>query len=657
MALPIETFREKILAAVAGSPAVVVEAETGAGKSTQVPQYLVAAGYRVVITQPRRLAARTVSARVAYEMGESLGGTIGFRTAMERSDSARTRGLFVTDGLALVRELMGAARGDVLVIDEVHEWNLNIEVLLAWARREQARLKEAGKPVFRLVVMSATMEAEKVAAYLGGAPLVSVPGRMFEVVERPAGRSIAADVSALVAEGRNILVFLPGKKEIEELAGELRRSGLGAEICPLHGEMEAGEQAKAFRTDYTRPKVVIATNVAQTAITISDIDAVIDSGMERRVEVVGGVEGLYLRAISLADRKQRKGRAGRCKVGIYIDHCPAAERAEFPTAEILRVRLDQTVLRLLEAGIDLEELELFHQPKVEEVRRAKETLRALGCVDAAGHVTRVGKEVSRLPVSVQFGRMIVEAAHRGVLDDVVTIAALLEVGEVTMRAKDFAPPPKWTEWVKDERESDVMAQLRVYTEARKLKGNDALVEYGIHVKSFYRVAETRRHLAESLRGMKWGTTSSRKDILLSLCSGMVDHLFRGSYGSYRNGDQIVREIGKESVLRAVHPSPEWIVGLPWDLEIKVRGGTRILRLVHMATKVDPTWLAEVAPHLVSTETGLDPTYDAVQDGVVSTTRTLFRGQVVGETKVPDSGHRRAPEVFARHLAGLISGGY
>jgi HrpA-like RNA helicase len=172
--LPITAFREEILKTVKENSVVVITAETGAGKSTQVPQYLLQEGYDLVVTQPRRLAARTVSERVAEEWGEELGLTIGFRTAYERKDSEWTRCLFCTDGLALVRELMGAGRHQVLVLDEVHEWNLNIETLVSWVRYHLAQGSN-----FKVVLMSATLEAEKLSAFFDGAPIISVPGRLF----------------------------------------------------------------------------------------------------------------------------------------------------------------------------------------------------------------------------------------------------------------------------------------------------------------------------------------------------------------------------------------------------------------------------------------------------------------------------------------------
>jgi HrpA-like RNA helicase len=653
--LPIQNFREEILAAIRDNAAVVITAETGAGKSTQVPQYLLEAGYNMVVTQPRRLAARTVAQRVAQERGEELGGVVGFRTAYEREDSRATRCLFCTDGLALVRELMGAGTHGVLVLDEVHEWNMNLEVLVAWAK-----LQLSQNANFKVVLMSATLEAEKLASYFGGVPVIAVPGRLYPVEEKTPSARLVDDAATLLRAGRNVLVFQPGKAQIADTIRDLEAMpGLNAELLPLHGELTAEEQQKAFR-HYGRPKCVVSTNVAQTSVTIDDIDAVVDSGTERRVELVDGVEGLYLKPVSLADSRQRKGRAGRTKPGVYIDHCGATDRPEFPKAEILRVRLDQTVLRLAEAGFDAEVLEFFHQPDKTEIHEAKRALKALGCMDQSGTVTAIGRRVAKMPISVKFARMVVEAERLGVVDDVIDVAAILEQGEITARkirvgngptAREVDASSIWRQkFCPNEESSDIMAQLAVFTQAADMTNEDRRAS-GVFVKAYHQAREKRRHLADSLKGKvrDFQSTGNRENILKAVAAGMVDHLYRYDYGSYRNGDDTPRELNRDSVVRTA----EWLVALPFDLEITTRRGKMMLRLVRMATKVDPMWLAEVAPQLVRQEVGLNPTYDPQKDSVVSTTRTFFGGQMVKEGPAETPDHPEASRVFAVWIANQM----
>lgn len=641
MKLPIEDYRRQITELVANNSVVIVTAETGAGKSTQVPRYLLEEGYRVVVTQPRRLAARTVAARVAEEIGEPLGRTIGVRTSQDRCDSPDTRVLFCTDGLALIRELVGSHHEtDVLVLDEVHEWNLNMEVLVAWAKHEISQ--RAG---FRLVLMSATVEAHALSAYFDGAPVVEVPGRLFPVETRDGSGNNVVDAISLLRDGRNVLVFEPGKSEIEATIAWIKGYNLDVEILPLHGQLDAAEQAKCFRR-YSRPKCVVATNVAQTSVTIDDIDAVVDSGMERRVEVVDGIEGLYLKPVSFADSKQRAGRAGRTKPGIYIDNCPSspAERSPFPVAEIMRSRLDQVVLRLLHAGFDMEEMEFFHQPQIEEIRRSKVSLAALGCIEG-NRVTEIGHQVNRLPLSIQFARMIVEADRRGVVDDVLTAAAVLESGGITERKSEYL----WMPHTEDETQSDVLAQLALWRKAKDLRGKDQLSKVGVHAGAFRRAREIRRHLVDALNGMvRFGSTEKREDILLSICAGMVEHLYTGGYG-YKGADGVSRELNNESVLS---PRPTWLVGMPWDLEIKTRHGNMTKRLIQMATAVDPQWLVTLAPHLMEKTKGSDPYYNSTLDMVVSTMTTTFRGMVISLEEMEEK--QDAPSIFAEWMARQCS---
>ncbi len=364
--LPIWEYRERIVDAVNSSQATVVTAETGAGKSTQLPQFLAEEGYDVIVTQPRVVAARSVAERVGDEVtakyGDDFKDFVGYRTARERNDSDENQILFVTDGLQLVRELAGrgVGRKQVLVLDEVHEWNENMEVLVAWAKR---RISE--DPNFKVVVMSATMEAGKLSEYFAEGkrevPVIEVPGRTFDV-KKSEGGDVAHEAIQFAQAGKNTLVFVPGKDEISLVMGEIGRANIpGATVLPLHGQLSAEEQRRVF-AKYPGAKLIVATNVAQTSITIDDIDAVVDSGMERRVEVRSGVEGLFLNPISQADCLQRAGRAGRTKEGEYVlaqlamrhGNAPfvkLADREAYGTPEIMRTRLDGMVRFWREHGV------------------------------------------------------------------------------------------------------------------------------------------------------------------------------------------------------------------------------------------------------------------------------------------------------------------
>ncbi|MFC1645300.1 helicase-related protein [Patescibacteria group bacterium] len=638
--LPIYQFKSQIVEAIQNHSVVIIEAETGAGKSTQVPQYLLDTGYEVVVTQPRRLAARTVSQRVAEEYDCKVGGIVGYRTAAERVDSKSTKCLFCTDGLALVRELMGQNKG-ILVLDEVHEWNENMEVLVAWTKLQIQKGAD-----FKLVVMSATMEAEKLSIFFNNAPIISVPGRLFPVEERQPGVSLESDIAGLVRDGRNVLVFQPGKVEIGEAIKALIEMNVPAEILPLHGQLSPEDQAKCFQ-HYGRPKVVVSTNVAQTSVTIEDVDAVVDSGMERRIELFGGVEGLYLKPISWADAKQRKGRAGRTKPGIYIDHCGAANRPDFPVAEIMRKRLDQTYLRLMIAGFDMEGFEFFHQPNKDDIVDAHKTLVALGCMTESKKVTDIGRLVNRLPVSVQYARILIEADRLGVVDDALTVAAILEQGGIVVPPPSRNRPerPDWRRMVPKEHESDVMGQLAVWKMARTMTP-DERYHSGIAMKQYSRAKEVRQKLADAVkRFFQFGSSGKREDILKAACAGMVNHLYKGNYGFYKNGDGVSRQLGTASLVRG----NEWLIAMPFDLQIKTRFGLKTLNLIQLASKIDPMWLIEVAPQLVEVERGLIPHFDTEKDSCVSTQKIIFNGSSIKEETVIATDHPNAEGVFLEAL--------
>ncbi len=643
--LPIFDFKKEICSAVKNNQVVIITAETGAGKSTQVPQFLLEEDYSMIVTQPRRLAARTVSQRVADELGQKLGETVGYRTAMERVDSQNTKCLFCTDGLALVRELMGGERSkrDVLILDEVHEWNINIEVLVAWTKLQLSLGAD-----FKVVLMSATLEADKLSEYFNDAPIISVPGRLHPIEKRKAGVSLESDTAGLLRGGRNVLVFQPGKPEIAKFISDLSTWNLNAEVLALHGDQTPEEQSKCFR-HYGRPKCIVSTNVAQTSVTIDDIDAVADSGMEKRNEVHEGVEGLYLKAISLSDSKQREGRAGRTKSGIYIDHCKDSQRLEFPVAEIMRSLLDQTVLRLAEAGFDAERLDFFHQPDKSKIREAVRALHALGCMDKNGKVTEIGKRVARMPISVKFARMIIEGERLGVVEDVIKAAAILETGEITIRPKDKYSYPKWRR-LTSEYESDVLAQIDVFNAAMNMS-KEELQENDIHLKAFFRAKEIYRHLVQSLRNrINIFSNGNRESVMRAICAGMVDHLYHFNCGIYKNGDETARQLNRNSVIRGA----EWLVGIPWDLEINGRYGLVTLNLVIMATKVNPMWLAEIAPQLVEIKKGIEPFFDSGIDSCCSLTEIRFNGQFLKSETEQSPEHEMAEDVFNNWLATAMA---
>lgn len=616
--LPIYNYMNEITEAIKNHAVTIITAETGSGKSTQVPQYAHNAGYDVVVTEPRRMAAWSLAERVAEEMETPLGETVGFRTALERNDSQNTSILYCTDGLELVRSLTDTKnKPKVLIIDEVHEWNSNIETLIGWSKK---KIEEGW--CTKVVIMSATLERESLEKYFGeDVYSLEVPGRLFPVsFEERSEMHLISAIAEMVSEKRNTLVFVPGKKEIAEVMEQLSSNNVKAKVLPLHGELDSEEQKKCFHS-YSVPKVVVATNVAQTSITIPDIDAVVDTGKERRLETHDGIQGLFLRDTSKADCMQRKGRAGRTKEGKYIlcSDTYFKDREEFSVPEIQRCLLDQTVLRLATIGIDAVEFPFFHQPKVEELVRAKETLINLGALKEDNTVTPIGYKMAKMPVGVQSARMIIEAERYGVTEEVIKIASIVEIG--TLLSKD-ASYDSFTR----ERESDLLAELDVWNALQEM-GFIKFDEVGINKKTFFRIKEHIKRMHEALKGVVEITSSDdRKAIKMACMAGMINHVYKNTGYGYVNGDGVSRQLDRRSCLYG----PSLVVGKPRIIEFKDRyGWKRTMDLVTIATKVTAEELKEIAPQFI-TEEETDCYYSSYEDAVKVTKVTYFKDIQIAE---------------------------
>ena len=659
--LPVAARLEEIVETVRNNRVTVLVAETGAGKSVLVPSALRELGRHVVVTEPRVLAASGLAMHVAERHGEEVGKTFGYKTALYEAYSDDTEVLYCTDGVEMIRQIVGHSNNteQVLIIDEIHEWNTNMEVLLAWVKHELSQ-----NPDLKLVIMTATLHRESLLDYFSDIPdtaMLDVEGRQYPVVDLPAGSSIEADIEDMVNEGRNVLVFQPGKKEIARCIEALEERGIDAEIIPLHGELTLAQQQEVFKR-FDKPKVVVATPVAETSITIDDIDAVIDSGLSRQVEVRDDIMGLYLVPISKAQREQRKGRAGRCKPGVYIDHCKAAlhKRPDFPVPELLRIKPDQAVLRLKAVGIDLRELPFFHQPSEERVEQALKTLRILGCLDKHGEITKLGKQVSRLPVSAESGRMIIEAQERGVLNEIVSVAAIMEAGGIL----DFSSE----EWHGDaslEHDSELLLEKNIFDVMREKVGVSSIDEideeylqslaeyHGVNARSFTRALESRMMILEALgveRTEELPSTENKLDMLKSIASGLVHQVYtRCGHGACyeKNGD--LRYLSRDSAIL----KKEWMVGIPFDLEIPKKQGSSVLHLLTKATGIEKSWLSEVAPQLLEERDSVDATYSLKNDSIFMRVPILFGDVCIDEMFVEDMQHPAASKAFAGFVAEVI----
>lgn len=641
--LPIKDYQQAIVDAVDANQVTIITAETGAGKSTQVPQYLAEHGYtKVVVTQPRILAARNLSRRVreewALRTGKDSDEIIGYRTAHERDDGPETQILYCTDGLQLVREITGAGitERQVLVLDEVHEWNENMEVLVAWAKR---RCEE--EPRFKVVIMSATIETGSLATFFDTTAVINVPGRSYEVTKRRGTDVISEILHQLETMKSNMLVFLPGKAEIQDVTDAIQKKAdaAGVPVIPLHSQLEATSQQQAFQS-YPNGKVILSTNIAQTSVTIDDIDVVIDSGLERRSEVRDGVEGLFIAQISQADCLQRAGRAGRTKAGEYIlapyDTMPCLEfdeRPEYATPEILRKHIDRLTLRLANVGIDIEQLDFYHDPSHKAIARAKRTLVALGALTKTGAVTRIGRAMEKFPVESSYGRMLVEAEEfsKEVQTKLAAIIGIQEIGGIVKGGTRYTG---WRAYTKQTK-SDLLAQYDVYLALPNILPEE-YEDIGIISKNVAKAGEVMERLDRDLgldKELLTPITSDEQDQLLRcIVAGQIDQMWMID----ESGDAVHittkkhRELSSSTVVR----DPKLIAGTPFDLQIPTRsGGLETLHLVQGITAVNTDWLLELAPQNFATRRS--KLFYNPRTGTLATRQLVrFGGQVLEGASIP-----------------------
>ncbi|HEX6463689.1 MAG TPA: helicase-related protein, partial [Vicinamibacterales bacterium] len=422
IALPIDLYIPQVLDAVRSRRAVVVSAAPGAGKTTRIPPALAADG-PVIVLQPRRVAARSMARRVALEQGWTAGREVGWHVRFERRFAANTRVLFATEGILTARlqkdPLLDGFR--TIVIDEFHERSIHADLGLALSR-----LAWRAREDLRIVVMSATLNSMRVGAFLDDCPVIDVPGRLHpvEIGYRP-GLSVAAAARELSGETRgSILVFLPGAPEINRAVSDVRAAlGSDADVLALHGSLPADEQDRVIAGAPGR-RVILATNIAETSLTVPGVTAVIDSGLQKiaRYDAARGIDSLELERISAHSANQRAGRAGRIAPGVVRRLWDEAVRLRSETeAEVHRVELSAPVLDILAWGGDPLRFEWFDSPAADRVAAALTLLEQLEAVEG-GRITSLGARVNRLPLHPRLARMLVDAGGR---EDVARACALL----------------------------------------------------------------------------------------------------------------------------------------------------------------------------------------------------------------------------------------
>ena len=622
--LPMFEYRDQLLDAIANFQVIIVVAETGSGKTTQIPQYLHEGGYtkdgmKVGCTQPRRVAAMSVASRVADEMGVKVGNEVGYSIRFEGNTSDKTVVKYMTDGMLLREFLTEPDLGSysALMIDEAHERTLHTDVLFGLVK-DIAKFR----PDLKLLISSATLDAQKFSQFFDDAPIMNVPGRMYEVAThytpQPEANYLQAAVTTVfqihTSQGAgDILVFLTGQEEIEAMeemlqevarkAGKMMRELV---VCPIYANLPSELQTKIFEpTPPGARKVVLATNIAETSLTIDGIVFVIDPGFvkENVYNPKTGMESLVTTPISRASANQRKGRAGRVGAGmcfrLFTKWAFMNELEESTTPEIQRTNLNSVVLMLKSLGInDLIDFDFMDPPPAETLIRSLESLYALGALNDKGELTKIGRQMAEFPTDPMLAKAILAADKYGCVEEILSIVSMLgEASSLFFRPADkkihadsararftnrdggdhFTLLNVWNEWV-DNDFSMVWAK-----------------ENFLQYRALKRARDVRDQLANLCERVEVTISSVGAGDLIpiqkAITSGFFPHvarLRRDGQGYTTEKSNISAYIHPSSTLMAQNPPPKFILYHELVLTSK--------EYMRSCMPIKAEWLHEVAPH-------------------------------------------------------------
>jgi RNA helicase HrpA len=629
--LPILKYAEKIKETIASNQNAIIVGETGSGKTTQIPLLLreiISPEDRIAITQPRRVAARSVARYVAERVKCHIGEEVGYQVRFEDHTTEGTRINFMTDGILLrkIQEDPFLREYSIVMVDEAHERTLNIDFVLGLLKLLQRKRTEAGLPPLKIIITSATLEKEKFARYFGNSPMVEVPGRLYPVEihyeEEPVydyTKTAAEKVRMIVEQNKkgDILIFMPGEEEIYKTIREIEALRLpGIIILPLYGQMSPEEQDKIFEETNER-KVIVATNIAETSVTVPGIRYVIDSGLIKQIEFdpSTGIETLAVRPHAKSGCIQRAGRAGRLAPGecwrLYTES-GFNNRPEFQTPEIQRSNLAHVVLMMKKIGIeDVRSFEFIDPPEAKALEQAIDTLKALGALDENEQIAEIGETMAELPLEPHIARMVIEAEKHNCVKAVCTIVSFLGGRSVFVRPKSKEPEDDTAHRRFKVPESDFLTLLKVWQEYEANDYSDDWAKNNfLNSKVLYGVKQIRYQLFRVLRrnGIRASELQDPEAIGKSVAAGLIENLMEYySRYSYRR----VKD-GKSGFF--IHPSsavfghtPRFIV----SAEI-VQTTKPYARFVQ---EVKPQWIREIAPHLTREEVR-EAYYDPATDRVL-----------------------------------------
>ena len=689
--LPVSLRREDIARALREHQVVIVCGETGSGKTTQLPKIALSIGRGLGAggtglighTQPRRLAAVSIARRIAQELGSELGAIAGYKVRFNDRLQPGASIKLMTDGILLAETqtdpLLRAY--DTLIIDEAHERSLNIDVLLGYLKQLLPR-----RPDLKVIVTSATIDADRFAQHFADssgrlAPVIEVSGRLYpvEVRWRPFGvdKGDDRDQSAAICDAvdelwrlgsGDILVFLPGEREIREAEAALRKHHLdtkrvGVEILPLYARLSQAEQDRVFASGGAR-RIVLATNVAETSLTVPGIRYVIDAGLARvkRYSYRNKVEMLQVEPISQAAAQQRAGRCGRVANGVCIrlyDEAEFAERPRFTTPEIQRSSLAAVILRMKALGLDsIEQFPFIEPPPGKAIADGYQLLTELGAVDDRNALTPLGRELARLPLDPRIGRMILEARNREALTEVLIIAAALSVQDPRERPAEAQQAADEAHRKFSDERSEFLGWLKLWAHyhaaiahkksQRKLWG-ELRGQYlsPLRLREWHDV-HSQLHTLVAEQGWRLNTTEATyEQIHCALLSGLL-----GNVG-YK-GDDDAQYLGARGIRFAIHPSsPLGRKAGRWIMAAELVETSRLY--ARGVARIEPQWLERVGAHLLKTSL-LDPHWEKKPAQVTAFERATLYGLVVYNQRRVDFGRfdpKQAREIFLREA--LVAG--
>ncbi|MDO8756110.1 MAG: ATP-dependent RNA helicase HrpA, partial [Polaromonas sp.] len=699
--LPVSGKREEITAAIQAHQVVIVCGETGSGKTTQLPKialamgrgklnYPAGQGRLIGHTQPRRIAASSVAKRIAEELKTPLGDVVGYKVRFQDRLSRDASVKLMTDGILLAETqtdpLLKAY--DTIIIDEAHERSLNIDFLLGYLRQLLPR-----RPDLKVVITSATIDAQRFADYFasskGPAPVIMVSGRMFPVEQRyrPYEESRDYDLNDAIADGvdelwRNphsagdILIFLPGEREIREAADHLRKHLAhqplfrNAEVLPLFARLSQAEQDRIF-DGHTGRRIVLATNVAETSLTVPGIRYVIDAGTARvkRYSFRNKVEQLMVEPVSQAAANQRAGRCGRVADGICIrlyDEQDFLGRPRFTDPEILRSSLAAVILRMkaLHLGT-IESFAFIEPPQGRAIADGYQLLAELGAVDDDNELTPVGRNLARLPLDPRVGRMILEAKERQALDEVLVIASALSVQDVRDRPMDKQAQADQAHAKFDDEKSEFSGYLKLWKWLGDARGgHDAvhkltnrqyenlLRENYINIRRVREWRDIHSQLHAVVGEQKWvlnDKPASYEQLHLSMLCGLL-----GNLGIKNEEDDWY--LGARGIKFYRHPGAK-LSKKPgrWIVAAELVETTRLFG--RGIANIEPQWVEQVAGHLLKKQL-LDPHWEKKAAQVTALERATLYGLVIYNGRRVNFGRVdpvTAREIFIREA--LVAGNW